>query len=92
MLISSAGRKYRAATVVAVTRPPGFTCPVKITLTFHPPDNRRRDLDNLLKCLFDSLKFAGVYADDSQVKHIDACMGSPETGGRAVVTLSPLKE
>lgn len=32
-----------------------------------PPDRRRRDLDNILKCTQDSLAHAGVYKDDSQI-------------------------
>ena len=32
-----------------------------------PPDRRRRDLDNIFKCLLDSLQHAGVYKDDSQI-------------------------
>lgn len=32
----------------------------------HPPDKRRRDMDNLFKALGDALQCAGVVADDSQ--------------------------
>ncbi len=33
----------------------------------YPPDRRRRDLDNVLKALLDSLAHAKVYEDDSQI-------------------------
>ncbi len=48
-----------------------------LTATFHPPDNRRRDLDNLMKLLQDSLQHAGLYDDDSQIKHLHMHMGAP---------------
>lgn len=40
---------------------------LKVTFICHRPDNRRRDLDNLLKCLQDSLTKGGMWHDDSQI-------------------------
>lgn len=39
---------------------------------FYFSDNRRQDLDNLFKVLFDSMTKAGVWLDDSQVFEIAA--------------------
>lgn len=39
---------------------------LSLSVLAHPPDKRRRDLDNLFKCLGDALQHAGVVADDSQ--------------------------
>lgn len=50
---------------------------VKLTGEFFPPDSRRRDLDNVLKCTLDSLVHAGLMEDDSQIKHIDVKMEEP---------------
>ncbi len=36
----------------------------------YPPDRRRRDIDNILKCLLDSLQHAEVYKDDYQIDKI----------------------
>lgn len=47
---------------------------IKVTLHAYPPDNRRRDLDNLFKATFDALEHGGLFEDDSQIKHIDARM------------------
>lgn len=33
----------------------------------YPPDKRKRDLDNIFKSLLDSLQYAGIYFDDSQI-------------------------
>ncbi len=43
---------------------------LEILIEAYPPDKRRRDLDNILKSLLDSLQFAGVYEDDSQIDRI----------------------
>ena len=43
-----------------------FMSDVKLVAWIHPPDRRKRDLDNVLKAIRDSLQSAGVYAKDSQ--------------------------
>lgn len=46
--------------------------PFKITVTFVRPDNRHRDLDNLLKALLDCLQHAGVITNDKNCVEISA--------------------
>lgn len=75
ILISRDGRKYR---LMAVSRLGGGRGRMKgrlaVAVDLYPPDNRRRDIDNPLKCLFDSLTHAGVWEDDSQVKDVELHM------------------
>jgi crossover junction endodeoxyribonuclease RusA len=85
MLISETGRAYHrdVAAIVMKARSEGripkdpLTCRLALLVTVHPPDRKRRDLDNLAKGLQDSLEKSGVYVDDSQIDdlHIkrDAC-------------------
>lgn len=40
---------------------------VGICFAFFPPDNRRHDLDNLLKLVKDAFQDAGLYADDNNI-------------------------
>jgi len=49
-----------------------FDADVKLHMTIaaYPPDKRRRDLDNLLKSLCDSLQHAGIYHDDNQIDRL----------------------
>lgn len=42
--------------------------PVEITVEYYPDNNRVHDIDNPLKCLFDSLTKAQVWTDDKLVK------------------------
>lgn len=87
-LISEKGRAYRAA--VADVRFPeyGIAGPVSVDIRLYPPDRRRRDIDNVLKALFDAMTHAGVWLDDSQVKRLQIEM-MPATGGHAEVVVIP---
>lgn len=72
-VLSRQGRDYRAA-VARVVRRAGWpslgASRLSVTLLVSPPDRRRRDLDNLLKSILDSLELAGVYDDDGQVDRL----------------------
>lgn len=54
-----------------------LTGEVSVEIDLYPPDRRRRDIDNPLKCLLDSMTHAGVYEDDSQIKDIELHMCEP---------------
>ena len=38
-----------------------------VRIEIHPPDDRRRDCDNVQKAVLDALQHAGAFWDDSQV-------------------------
>ena len=78
VLISRDGRKYRMMTVSQLGgRFPKLTGRLRVSAEFYPPDARRRDLDNLLKCTQDSLQAAGLFEDDSQIKSLRLDMMEP---------------
>ncbi len=60
-----------------------------VSIHAYPPDKRRRDLDNILKCLLDSLQKAKVYEDDSQIDAL-LIMRMPERLGKVVVAIKEL--
>ena len=79
VLISRDGRKYRE-TIVSLLgdqKIHPFEESVELAVDAYPPDNRRRDLDNLLKCLLDSFTFGGLYRDDSQIKKLTITKREP---------------
>lgn len=43
---------------------------VALGVDVYPPDKRKRDIDNLLKILIDSLQEAGYYYNDCQIDKI----------------------
>lgn len=94
MHISHQGREYRgnvaAACAMQATDRLG-AARVRLTITAHPPDRRRRDLDNLNKAVLDALVFARVFDDDSQVDDLRIVRGDPTPGGRLVITLEALE-
>jgi len=68
--------------------------PVAISIRIRPPDNRRRDIDNLVKPILDALVKAGVIADDHAgiVRSIDAAWDLPadRTDPGAVVEITAI--
>lgn len=92
-IISRAGRIYRVDVQAAVLLAgrPRVSGRLRLGVLLTMPDNRRRDIDNVLKALLDALGHAGVYADDSQIDRLSVeRVGVAEPGG-ALVTIEELK-
>lgn len=72
-IISAEGRSYRKYVMEQIMlqrQQKHFDGPLRLTIEAYRPDNRRRDLDNILKAPLDALAHAGVYEDDSQIKDL----------------------
>lgn len=69
VLISREGRRYREKMISLLqeNKVKTYSGPVDISIEAYPPDNRRRDVDNLLKSLLDAFTHGGLVEDDSQV-------------------------
>jgi crossover junction endodeoxyribonuclease RusA len=70
MIISAEGRAYRKAVADQVLIQRGakhYDGKMKVEIEAWRPDNRRRDLDNLLKAALDGCTHAGVWEDDSNI-------------------------
>ena len=70
MIISAEGRSYRKAVADQVLIQRGakhYTGKLCVVIEAFRPDNRRRDLDNLLKAVLDGCTHAGVWEDDSNI-------------------------
>lgn len=94
LLISERGRKYQKAVTLAFHAQGGqrMAGNLKFQADYHPPDKRRRDLDNLQKAVLDSLAKAGAYENDDQIQEIHVRFGKPLKGGMAYVTLTQLPQ
>jgi crossover junction endodeoxyribonuclease RusA len=92
IIISKAGRQYRKDVQGAVTLQLGnkqYGGALKVTIEAFRPDNRVRDIDNLLKASLDGMTHAGVYLDDSQITDL-RIFWAKEKGGKLIVTLEKL--
>lgn len=69
-ILSKRAREYRAKVVKAVASVGKVDGPCSVIITLHPPDKRRRDVDNYSKAILDALTHAGIWDDDSQVKQL----------------------
>ena len=90
--LNEKAKAYRKETML-VCRPYKNAFPKDIRIALkalaYPPDRRVRDLDNTLKFLIDSLKYAGIFEDDSQIDSINITRcSSPERRGTIDIILS----
>jgi crossover junction endodeoxyribonuclease RusA len=70
MIISEKGRQYRkdvADQVLIQCAAKNYVGKLQVEIQAFRPDNRRRDLDNLLKAVLDGCTHAGVWQDDSNI-------------------------
>lgn len=97
MHLAKKSTTYRLAvrSLVVAAKIPGLplTGDLAVSITLHPPDNRRRDTNNFAgKALFDALTFAGVWEDDSQSRDEHSRWGAVVKGGRVVVEIAPMAQ
>jgi crossover junction endodeoxyribonuclease RusA len=93
MLISKPGRQYRQSVELAVLIAGGrrnLLGRLSLQIAATPPDNRRRDLDNVLKAPLDALAKSGVYEDDSQIDELVIRRLKPSKPGRLVIEIREL--
>jgi crossover junction endodeoxyribonuclease RusA len=64
---------------------------VAVYVFAHPPDRRKRDLDNITKALLDALVRAGVLKDDYQVARLYAERDLPEPPGKVRLVVGEVK-
>lgn len=56
-----------------------------VTIDYHPPDRRKRDIDNIIKPILDALQHAGLFDDDFQIQKITATRHDVQDGGVVVI-------
>ena len=91
-VIGKKGKEYRESVKAAVGASEGLSGRLKLTVSAHAPDKRKRDLDNILKALLDSLEEAGVYADDNQIDELHVFRKQPIKGGQVIVEIMEIED
>jgi Holliday junction resolvase RusA-like endonuclease len=88
-LISREGRRFRlrVMAILSALRVEALSGPLSVEVEIHPPDHRRRDIDNVQKALLDALQHGGAYRDDSQVVRLAIVKREPVEGGKTLVRI-----
>lgn len=63
---------------------------LSVSIRLHFRDNRKTDLDNRIKGLFDALVSAGLFDDDSQIDEIHVFRGKSTKLGKSLVKVVAL--
>ena len=66
--------------------------PLAVRIEIQPPDNRRRDVDNVQKPILDALQYGGAMIDDSQIVWLLTVKSEPVSDGRATATIQGVDE
>ena len=65
--------------------------PLRVVVTLHPPDRRKRDVDNTLKAILDAMQHGHLFCDDGQITDLRVIRDDIVRGGRADVRITELK-
>lgn len=95
--VSKRGKQYQADVISAVNEQmsslgksfESITYKVQIELILYAPDKRKRDLDNHLKSLQDSITQSGLWEDDSLIDQLYVNRGIIVKKGLALIRISP---
>jgi crossover junction endodeoxyribonuclease RusA len=90
VVISKEGKKYKDVVKIMTRHVRPTEENVSIRIEVYPPDRRRRDIDNVLKALLDSLNGV-VYHDDSQIHHLEVSKKERQPNGLVIVTAEPVR-
>lgn len=94
VLISEKGRAYRK-TIQELVLEAGrvrVNGRISVAIDAYMPDRRKRDLDNILKALLDSIVHAGVIEDDSLIDRITLTRREVIKGGKVTIAISNIIE
>lgn len=90
--ISAKGRIFRNSVIESINEQlPGITLRGKLYVEciLHPPDKRRRDLDNYSKALLDAITAGGLWEDDSQIDQLTFLRGNQVQNGCVRIEIGP---
>jgi crossover junction endodeoxyribonuclease RusA len=90
--IGKSGKKYRQDVLQCVMEQGvglNINSRICVEIIAHVPDKRKRDLDNILKALLDSLTKADVWVDDSIIDQLTVYRGEVIKDGLVIVKINP---
>jgi crossover junction endodeoxyribonuclease RusA len=93
IILSKAGRQYKIDCTAAILTQGKvrFSGRVAYVIYAHMPDRRTRDLSNLTKIVEDTLTYAGVWDDDSQVDDMRVVRAECVPDGKLVMRIEEIR-
>ena len=95
-ILSKRGREYRKFALAILENTNAsearITERVSVRITLQPPTERKYDIDNFIKALFDALTHAHFWEDDEQVYHMEVFKGRKITGGLVTLHITEYTE
>lgn len=92
VIVSEEARQYKKLLLgyAHIWKRPKLLGRLSVEISAYPPNKRIRDLDNLLKVTLDSLQYAGLFENDSQIDSILIKRKEIVPNGQLFVTLSEI--
>ncbi|EPK6501878.1 RusA family crossover junction endodeoxyribonuclease [Klebsiella aerogenes] len=92
--INQKGREYRQA-VRELLESKGLdintAARLNLRIVAYMPDRRRRDIDNILKAVLDSLEHGGLMQDDAQIDVLKVVRGCVVPGGQLSIRVREIE-
>ena len=92
MHINKRGKSYRTCVRYILKDETPLEGKLKLHIDVFPPDKRKRDLDNINKCLIDSLQYGGVIKDDFDIDSLSMKRCEVIKGGKVIIKLEEINE
>ncbi len=90
MVLTKKGRDYKKEVYVKIYKNLAKKfgdSRVRVVIRAYPPDNRRRDIDNICKAVLDAIGDCGIYNDDSQIDDLRVIRETKRINGLVEVSL-----
>jgi crossover junction endodeoxyribonuclease RusA len=87
--ISKSGKIFRqtVSEICAAEGVIGLGGRLSVHIALFPPDQRKRDVDNILKALLDACEHAGCYESDSQIDELHVIRQEVRKGGSCTILI-----
>lgn len=93
-ILSARGRAYKAQSgnYLMIQKPPkDLTARLEVAIDAYPPDNRKRDIDNLCKPVLDALQDYGLFRDEQIDDLRIRRLSTDKNGGYVRVRISEME-
>lgn len=89
--LSKRAQEYRAAVSWQLVQEKMLTGRIKLHIDVFPPDHRKRDLDNINKCLLDTLEHAKLIENDSMIYELSMKKHEPVNLGKVIIDIHEME-